>query len=221
MSVANDITASAGSSAEPVTTVATLEPLVTEPVEAPASPAQAAPAEAGEVIESTEHAEDHGGGGLPQMQFEHWGGQIVWLLIIFAVLYILIARVFTPRLRKVINHRGSTIAEDLANARAFRDEAEAQATAAAEETAKAQAQARKLASDAKARAAAELAAAQAAEDVRLNALLAESEARIRAARDEALSHVSEIAGDTASALVEKLTGKAPTKAALSAALKKA
>ncbi|MCA1936157.1 MAG: hypothetical protein LDL37_11945, partial [Asticcacaulis sp.] len=63
-------------------------------------------------------------------------------------------------------------------------------------------------------------AAQAKEDARLNGILAEAEASIRAKRDEALAHVTEIATDTASALVEKLTGKAPTKTALTAALKK-
>ena len=38
----------------------------------------------------------------------------------------MIGRVFAPRLRKAIDTRAATIAEDLANARANRDEAEAQ-----------------------------------------------------------------------------------------------
>jgi F-type H+-transporting ATPase subunit b len=154
------------------------------------------------------------------MQTEHWAGQIVWLLIIFGVLFLLLGKMFAPRLRKVIDARSSTIAEDLANARAIRDEAEAQAKQASTETMAAQAQARKMATDARSKAQAELTAAQAAEDIRLNALLAESEARIRGARDSALAHVSDIASETASALVEKLTGKPPTTAALKAALKK-
>jgi F-type H+-transporting ATPase subunit b len=49
-------------------------------------------------------------GGLPQLKTEHWGGQIVWLLIIFAVFYTLMATVFTPRIRKVISPRGPRIA---------------------------------------------------------------------------------------------------------------
>ncbi|WP_140984965.1 hypothetical protein [Asticcacaulis tiandongensis] len=212
------------SSEAPVTTVATLEPIVTAPASAEAAH-DAAHADSHAATAHTEevhgHGDAHASGGLPQFQMEHWAGQMIWLVILFGILFLLIAKVFAPRLRKVIDNRGSTIAEDLANARAIRDEAEAQAKAAAAETAQAQAAARKLASDAKSKAAAELAAAQAAEDARLNAVLAESEARIRTARDEALSHVAEIATDTASALVEKLTGKAPTKAALSAAVKKA
>jgi len=159
-------------------------------------------------------------GGLPQLKTEHWGGQIVWLLIIFAVFYTLMATVFAPRLRKVISTRGSKIAEDLANARANRDEAEAEARKAEAELAEAHTRARKLAAEAIARSNAEIAAESAAEDVKLNARLGEADARIRAARDEALTHVTDIAADTAQALVEKLTGKAATAAALRSALGK-
>ncbi len=167
--------------------------------------------------ETTEHAEE---GGLPQLRTEHWPGQIVWLLIIFLVFYLLLGKLFAPRLRKVIDTRGATIAEDLANARANRDEAEAQAKEAAAETAAAHAAAKKLAAEAVARSNAEIARLQAVEDEKLNARLGEADARIRAARDEAMGHVRDIAGETASALVEKLTGKAATAAALKAAFGK-
>ena len=198
-----------------VTTVASTVPLANASALAQSS-TDAAPAA---TIATTEHpsADD---GGLPQLKTEYWGGQIVWLLFIFAVFFVLMGFVFTPRLRKVIDKRGSTIAEDLANARAIRDEAEAQAKEAAAETAAAHARARKLASDALARSNAEIAAAQAVEDEKLNKRLGEAEARIRALRDEAMSHVAEVASDTAQAMVEKLTGKPATAAALKAAFGK-
>lgn len=167
---------------------------------------------------STEKPADEG--GMPQLKTEYWPGQIVWLLVIFFVFFIVMAKVFAPRLRKVIDTRGDTIAEDLANARANRDEAEAQAKEAAAETAAAHTAARKLAAEATARSNAEIAAAQAAEDVKLNDRLAGAEQCIRAARDEAMSHVRDIATDTAQALVEKLTGKSATQAALKSALGK-
>jgi F-type H+-transporting ATPase subunit b len=167
--------------------------------------------------ETTEPAEE---GGLPQLRTEYWPGQIVWLLVIFLVFYLLLGKLFAPRLRKVIDTRGATIAEDLANARANRDEAEAQAKEAAAETAAAHAAAKKLAAEAVARSNAEIARLQAAEDEKLNARLGEADARIRAARDDAMGHVRDIAAETASVLVEKLTGKAATAAALKAALGK-
>lgn len=161
-----------------------------------------------------------GEGGMPQLRTQDWPGQILWLLIIFAVFFVLMSRVFAPRLRKVIDRRGETIAEELANARANRDEAEAQAKQAAADTAAAHAAAKKLASEAVARSNAEIAALSAKEDVKLNDRLAGAEQRIRAARDEAMSHVRDIASETAQALVEKLTGKSATAAAIRSAFEK-
>ncbi|MCR5873270.1 hypothetical protein LRS10_03120 [Phenylobacterium sp. J426] len=156
----------------------------------------------------------HGGegGGLPQFRFEYWGGQIVWLLILFAILYFLFARVFTPRYRKIIETRQSTIDGALEEARRVQAEADSQAQAVKAEIDQARANARRVVADANAKAAAELARSQAAEDARLNGELEEAEQRIRAMRDGALANVEAIATDTAQAIVQKLTGSAVTAA---------
>lgn len=54
----------------------------------------------------TTEAPKHESGGLPQLQFEHWGGQIVWLLIIFAVLYAVLSKALLPRVSGAIDERG-------------------------------------------------------------------------------------------------------------------
>jgi F-type H+-transporting ATPase subunit b len=162
---------------------------------------------------TTEVAHEGGeGGGLPQFRFEYWGGQIVWLLILFAILYFLLARVFIPRLRKVVDTRAETIAGALEEARRVQAEADAQAAAAQQEIAQGRAEARRVASEAQAKAAAEFAARQAAEDQRLAAQMDEAEGRIRAMRDQAMGNVQGIATDTAQAIVQKLTGTAPSAA---------
>ncbi|MFN3511670.1 MAG: hypothetical protein ACK41C_01385 [Phenylobacterium sp.] len=162
----------------------------------------------------------HGGegGGLPQFEFEYWGGQIVWLLIIFAILYVLLAKVFVPRLRKVLDLRAETIAAAVEQARKVQGEAEAQAEAARQEVSRARAEARGMAAEAKAKAAAELARRQAAEDERLAAEMASAEDRIRQMRDQAMTNVHGIARDTAQAIVEKLTGDAVAAADVEAVL---
>lgn len=163
----------------------------------------------------------HGGGesgGLPQFKFEYWGGQIVWLLIIFAVLYVLLAKVFVPRLRKVLDLRAETIATAVNQAKQVQAEAEAQAQAAREDVERARAQSRSTIIEAKAKAAAELARQQAAEDERLAGEMATAEARIREMRDQAMSNVQGIARDTAQAMVAKLTGETVKAADVDAAL---
>eukprot|EP01030_Chromulinospumella_sphaerica_P011714 gene11714-11510_t len=174
------------------------------------------PAAAGDTHATTEA--EHGGGGLPQFEFQHWAGQIAWLLILFVILYVLMSRVFTPRLRKVLDERTNTIASALAQAHKVQEEANAQAAQAQADLADARAKSHKLATDARAKATAEAQARQAVEDAKLADKMAEAETRIRASRDAAMAHVSTIASDTASAIVEKLTGAAPKAADLSAAL---
>jgi F-type H+-transporting ATPase subunit b len=168
-------------------------------------------------VETTE-APKHESSGLPQLQFEHWGGQIVWLLLIFAVLFAVLSKVLLPRVSGAIETRGAKIAGDIADARRLKDEAEVQARAAAAEVAEARAKAQKTATDAKAVASAAAAERQAKEEVALAEKLAAAEARIQIARDEAMGHVRAVASETAGAIVQKLTGKAATAAELKASL---
>ena len=165
---------------------------------------------------ATTEAEGHGSGGLPQFQTEHWGGQIGYLLVLFFLLYILIAKVFAPRLRRVMDERRDTISAAVATARQVQAEAADQAAAAQAEVTKARADARATAAAAKARVTEEANARQAAEEAAVNARIAEAEAAIGKTRDAAMSNVSTIAVDATAAIVERLTGKAATAAELAA-----
>jgi F-type H+-transporting ATPase subunit b len=159
-------------------------------------------------------------GGLPQFEFQHWGGQIAYLLLLFAILYVLVSRVFAPRIRRVFDERARVIAEALASARTVQDEANAHAQAARQAVADARARAQRTAADAKARTAAESKERQAQLENELAAKLGEAEARIGAARDQAMANVAGIAGETAQAIVEKLTGTAAPRGAAEAAVAK-
>jgi len=161
---------------------------------------------------------EQGSGGLPQFDLPTWPGQMIWFLIIFGVVLLLMSRWFVPKIGGAINEREDKIAGDIGSARKLKEEAEAQAAAAAEETRQARARAQKVASEAKARAAAELAARQAAEDAKLAESLAAADVAIKAARDQAMANVRTIAADTAASIVEKLTGEAPAAKEVEAAL---
>ncbi len=156
-------------------------------------------------------------GGLPQFDLAQWPGQAIWILAIFVVMFTLISRVFLPRVADTIADREDRIAGDIGDARRIKEQADAEARAAAEETAQARARAQRLALDAKARAQAEAASEDAKEQAKLAETLARADARIQAARDEAMAHVREIALQAASDMVIKLTGSAPTVAELTSA----
>lgn len=167
---------------------------------------------------TTEVAHPSGEGGLPQFRMEYWAGQIVWLLLIFALLYVLIARVFAPRLRKVFDTRAETIATAVAKARLAQDEAAAQAEAGQAEVVQARANALKIASDARAKAKAAASEKEAAEEAKLAVRLSDAEASIRAARDQAMGSVTGIAAETVQAIVAHLGGGQLTDAQARAAI---
>jgi F-type H+-transporting ATPase subunit b len=148
----------------------------------------------------------------------HHGGEGGGLLLIFLLLYILLGRVFVPRLRKVLDTRAETIAQAVAEAKQVQAEAEGLAQAAKAEVEQARAEARRVAAEAKAKAQAEIAQRQAELERELDAKLAEAEGRIRGMRDQAMSNVSTIAAETAQAMIQKLTGQAAAPAEVEAAL---
>jgi F-type H+-transporting ATPase subunit b len=156
--------------------------------------------------------------GLPQFDPQWWPGQIFWFLVIFAVVYLLMRYVFVPKIGGAIEARDGKIEGDIAQARALKDQADAEAATAAAETAQARAASQKLASDARDKAKAEIAARLADEEAKLNVTIEAAEARIRAARDQAMGNVAAIAADTAGAIVARLTGAPASAAEISAAM---
>lgn len=172
---------------------------------------------ASETTSSTE-APAHEAGGLPQFDAQWWPGQIVWFLVIFAVILLLMRNVFVPRIGGAIEAREGKIEGDIAQARALKEEADAQAAAAAADTAAARVSAQKVAGEARAAAKAEIAARLGEEEAKLTATTTAAEERIRAAQAAAMINVRSIASETAVAIVEKLTGKAPSAAEIDAAL---
>lgn len=164
---------------------------------------------------ATTEAAGHGeaaSGGLPQFDTTVWAGQIVYLLVLFFVLYLLIAKVFAPRIRRVMDERETSISGAVATARLVQAEAAEQAAAAKAEVDKARADARAASVAAKARITDETARRSAEEEASVNARISEAEAAIAKTRDAAMVNVSSIGSDTVRAIVERLTGVAPTQA---------
>ena len=154
---------------------------------------------------------------MPQFdQVDTFVGQIFWLFVTFAALYLVLSYVILPRMAATLEQRANKIEGDLAEAAKMREEAnevranyEAQLSQARAEALEA---AKKVADEVSAETAARTAELQA----ELDAQAAEAEASIRAARDAALAELPEIANETTMAMVTKLVGSADKKAVTSA-----
>ena len=62
--------------------------------------------------------------GMPQLDPKYWASQAFWLIIIFLLVYILIAKIFIPKIKGNIDTREDKIRKDLEEAKTFREEAE-------------------------------------------------------------------------------------------------
>ena len=51
--------------------------------------------------------------GMPQLDPEYWASQAFWLIIIFFAIYILIAKIFIPKIKSNIDLREDKIRKDL------------------------------------------------------------------------------------------------------------
>ncbi|MFC4175378.1 F0F1 ATP synthase subunit B' [Microvirga sp. GCM10011540] len=177
--------------------------------------AQAQIPQAGTEVPGDAHAADI---GFPPFATETFAGQIIWLAITFVVLYTLLSKLVLPRLTGIIENRREIIAKDLDDAAAMKTRAEEAGVAYEKALAEARGRAQALAQETRGKLAAESDAKRKALEADLGSRLAEAEGTITAKKNEAMSHVRGIAAETASAIVERITGQAPAPQAVEAAL---
>jgi F-type H+-transporting ATPase subunit b len=158
--------------------------------------------------------------GMPQLDFTTplTISQVVWGAIIFVVLYIMLSRTGLPMVASVLEERASRIAKDLDEARAAKSSADAGMAEADQATAKARAEAQAAINAALEEAKKAAATQSEALNARLEKQLQDAEAQIAAARASAMSALRQVATETATTVVTRLTGATPDAAQLDGAI---
>jgi F-type H+-transporting ATPase subunit b len=164
----------------------------------------------------TEHPAGHG--AFPPFQAEHFPSQLVWLTISFVLLYVLMSKIALPRIGAIMAERSKLIGDDLAAAERLKEQSNAAHAAYEKSLADARSRAQSIASSTREKQAKEAEAAQKRLEGQLHERLAAAEQSITATRTTAMGNVRSIAADTASAIVERLIGKAPADHEIAAAL---
>ena len=62
--------------------------------------------------------------GMPQLNPEFWASQIFWLVLIFSSLYLVIWKIFLPKITYTLENRKSKIVNDLNEAEKLKESAE-------------------------------------------------------------------------------------------------
>ena len=146
--------------------------------------------------------------GMPQLNFATWPNQVFWLLVALVIIYIVLTKIAMPRIASVLAERKGRISGDLAAAEELKSKAKAAEKAYNLALEQARVEAGKIILATKAEIQKDLNAAMADADAQISAKAAESEKRIAEIRAGAVQAVSEVARETAGALVVALGGTA-------------
>jgi len=174
------------------------------------------------MAEAVAHSEAPAGHpAFPPFQAEHFPSQLAWLALSFVLLYVLMAKVALPRIAAIFAERSKRIGDDLKAAERLKEQSAAAHAAYDKALADARARAQAIAAETRERQAAAAEATNKRLEAELHERMAVAERSIAATRTAAMGNVGAIAAETASAIVERLIGKAPADHEVAAALSEA
>jgi F-type H+-transporting ATPase subunit b len=157
--------------------------------------------------EAAEGASKHEGGGLPQLNPEHFTGQLFWLAVTFVALLFVMSRVALPRVGDVLGERRDRIKRDLDAAGRLKDETDKALADYEKALADARANASGIAKETREKLAAETDAERQRVDSQIAVKIQDAESRISATKAKAVTAIGDIATETARAVVSKLIGQ--------------
>jgi F-type H+-transporting ATPase subunit b len=158
---------------------------------------------------------------FPPFQTQNYPSQLVWLALTFILLYVLMSRVALPRIGSILAERSKLIADDIAAAQRLKERSDAAHAAYEKALAEARSRAQGIANATRERQAAAAEETNKRLEAQLHERLAAAEQSIAATRTAAMGNVAGIAADAATAIVERLIGKAPAASDVAAAIDEA
>jgi len=174
-------------------------------VEAPADAIHADPT--ADTHATTEaHGGEHDSGVFPPFDPATFPSQLLWLAITFGALYLLMSKIALPRIGGILDDRKARIDADLSAADASRQKTDAAIAAYEAALSAAKSKAQGIGNEKREALTAELAGKRQALETELSAKVVAAEARIAQTKAEALTHVDEIATETAQTVVSQLVG---------------
>ena len=160
-----------------------------------------------------------GGSNFPPFDSTTFPSQLLWLAITFGIFYYLMSKVALPRIGSVLEDRRDRIEGDLAEAERLKRETDEAIASYEQALAEARQKAHGIAQDTRDKLNRGVEDKRAKEEEKLGKRLSEAEERISGIKTAALAQVSDIASDTAEAIVESLVSGVASKDEVASAVK--
>jgi len=156
--------------------------------------------------------------GMPQLNPEFWLSQIVWLTIVFALLYFLIQKFFSPKLFALIDKRTNFIKSLLEEAEVCKNQIQKLEDEYNLIITEAKIESKKISAKLKSDLNYKISIKRKEFENFLNSETLKAEEEVNNFKKKALENIQNIAGDFSKELIEKITGTAPNNSSLNAVI---
>ena len=154
--------------------------------------------------------------GMPQLDPEFWTAQIFWLILIFSSLYLIIWKIFLPRITYSIENRKSKVVKDLDEAQKLKDNAEKKLREYNEIIEKSKKEAKKIIDDSKKKLVKDIEDKKQKFKDEIEKELIATEKEIKNLKKNSTLNVSNIAADTSAEIIRQIISTEVNKSNVSA-----
>ncbi len=154
--------------------------------------------------------------GMPQLNPEFWAAQTFWLILIFSSLYLIIAKIFLPKITYSIENRKSKIVNDLNEANKLKENAEEKLKEYNKIIQDSKNEAKKIAANSKKKLDRDIKNKKQKFNDEIKKELITAEKEIKDLKKSSLSNISQIAAETSAEIVKKIIDTEVNKSNVSA-----
>jgi len=142
--------------------------------------------------------------GMPQLNPEFWTAQIFWLILIFSSLYLIIWKIFLPRITYSIENRKSKVVNDLDESQKLKDNAEKKLKEYNEIIEKSKKEAKKIIYDSKKKLVRDIEGKKQKFSDEIEKEIEATEKEIKNLKKNSTSNVANIAADTSAEIIRQI-----------------
>ena len=154
--------------------------------------------------------------GMPQLNPEFWTSQIFWLIITFSILYLIIWKIFLPKITDGIENRKSRIINDLNEAQKIKERAEIKLKEYNEIIENSKKDAKKIMEDAKKKLDKDIEIKKKNFNEEIEKEIIKAEKEIKNLKKNSISNINAIAQEISSEIIKEIVGSEVNKSNVSA-----
>ena len=142
--------------------------------------------------------------GMPQLNPEFWLAQIFWLILVFSTLYLIIWKIFLPKITYSIENRKSKVVNDLYEAQRLKESAEKKLHEYNEIIEKSKKEAKKVIEDSKKKLNKEIEIKKKVFNEEIENELMAAEKEIKDLKKSSISNIKNIAAETSAEIIKQI-----------------